>query len=199
LEREPSNETEIVHSALKTSGELKQKIKDYFDELEMTMENMDEIYLIISSISKIETLNYINKYEYLEKSLLNMYSSDHFIKWSQCFLTKSQLEDDIERARYKKLFQSWSDCLTNTYANFLHVLRAMDEILNSFDQSDDQNWARLYFINSIIDLCFQQGTLLKFIFNYSDFLPFRQLFSDDRDRGRSSSREERAISYTISR
>jgi hypothetical protein len=169
LEREPSNETEIVHSAIRTSSALKQKIKDYFNKLEMTMENMEEIWLIISSISKIQILNYIDVYEYLEKSLLNVYSSDYFIKWSQCFLTKSKLEDDIERARYKKLFKSWSDCLKNTYANFIHVLRTIDEIFNSFDQSNDQNWVRLYFIDGMINLCFEQGNFLKFIFNYSDF------------------------------
>jgi hypothetical protein len=169
LKYEPSDESAIIHSAIRTSSALKQKIKDYFDKLEMTNENVEEIWLIISSISKIEILNYIDEYEYLEKSLLNVYSADYFIKWCQCFLTKKQINDHIDKIKYKKLFQTWSNCLENTSENFIHILRAIDDILSAFEQSDDQNWVHLYFIDGIIDLCFEQGTFLKFIFLLSRF------------------------------
>jgi hypothetical protein len=107
LEYEVSNESAIIQSAIRTSGALKQKIKDYFDKLEMTMKNTEEIWLIISSISKIETLNYIDEYEYLEKSLLNAYSADYFIKWSQCFLTKKQQKiiSNLEQLFEKYLYR----------------------------------------------------------------------------------------------
>jgi hypothetical protein len=157
LEHDPLNESAIIHWAIRTSSALKQKIKDYFDKLEMTMKNMKEIWLIISSISKIEILNYIDEYQYLRKSLFNVNSANYFIKWSQCFLTKKQIKDDIEKTKYKSLFLIWSNCLKNTYANFILILRAIDQILNAFEQSDDQNWSYLYFIDGIIDLCFEQS------------------------------------------
>jgi hypothetical protein len=153
-----------VQSAIRTSRALKKKIKDYFDKVEMTIENMENIRVVICSIDQFEIFDHIDKYEYLGKSLSNTYTYDYYIKWFQCFLTNSQIMNDTEQKKCKKLLEFWINCLKNKYTNLIHVLMAIDKLLTPFDKSDD--WFCLYFIDRIIDLCFQQGISQNFLFNH---------------------------------
>jgi hypothetical protein len=115
---------------------------------------MEEIQLIICSISKYSILDYINKYEYLERSLSNPQSASYYIKWFQCFLANnSQIRDNKE----KQLLALWINCLKEKDKDWMYILMAMDRLLAPFDPLD---WFYLYFINRMIDLCFEQGIFL---------------------------------------
>lgn len=131
---------------------------------------MEEIQLIICFISKCPILDYIDKYEYLERSL-NLQSIDYYIKWFQCFLANSQIRDETQQDKEKKLLESWIKDKDLTC-----ILMSIDRLLAPFDPSD---WFCLYFIDRIIELCFQQGTFLNFLFNDQDFLLFRFDFFGD--------------------
>ena len=195
LDEDPSDGSEvtrhilsIVRLAIKTSAALKSKSEDCFESLDMTMENMEEIWLILCSIRKFECLSYIDKYKYLEKSLLNVYSADYYIEWSQWFLAKSQMKDGAEQ---EKLFDTWLDCLTNGENNyFSEVFRAIDRMLGAFTKTDQ---FILHFIDGLIDFCFRQGISSHVVPTHEDLLLFSFRFDFLCYCRRTSSRTECAI------
>ncbi len=145
-----------VQVAIRISHGLKQKIKDYFDRLNMTVENMEAIQLIIYSILKFPIFDYIDKYEYLEKSLSNVYTSDYYIKWFQCFLTNNQIRSGNKE---KNLLKLWIQSSTRDFDKFISILMVIDQMLDALDTAVENDWFRLYFIDCIIDLCFQQSII----------------------------------------
>jgi hypothetical protein len=146
-----------VQVAIRISHALKQKIKDYFDRLNMTVENMEAIQLIIYSILKFPIFDYIDKYEYLEKSLSNVYTSDYYIKWFQCFLTNNQIRSGNKE---KNLLKLWIQSSTRDFDKFISILMVIDQMLDALDTAVENDWFRLYFIDCIIDLCFQQQSII---------------------------------------
>ncbi len=153
-----------VQAAIRTSAALKNKIRDCFNKLGMTMENMEDLWLILCLISKSEILSYIDKYEYLENSLLDVYDPDYYVKWSECLLANTRITDDIEKKKCEKLLKRYSDCLNENYMHFTHVLNAIDDILKGFNNPNDDDWFRLHFINCIVDLCFDRGmSLIRYL------------------------------------
>jgi hypothetical protein len=154
----------IVQTAARKSFSLKQKIKDYFNKLEITISNMEEIRFVICSISKFEFLSYIYTHDYLKNSLKNGNSHEFFKKWFQCFLANNQIQNDIQQEKLKALCKDWIDSSMYNYTQKTQILMAIDELLNTFDKSDDNDWFYLYFIDAIINCCFEKGFCLNLIF-----------------------------------
>ncbi len=148
-----------VQSAIRSSFELKQRIKSYFDNLKITMENMDEIWLVVCFIDKDVILSDVGKYELLRKSLMERTSSEYCIKWFQCFLAKSQVWSDDDQDLRKRLFQDWANTAMDNYKNITYVLTATDNLLDAFDDSANKDEFLEYFINYLVDVCFKQGKL----------------------------------------
>jgi len=148
-----------VQSAIKNSNALKLEIKDYFDNFKITLENMDEIWLVVCSIHKSEILSYVDKYKFLHKSLMERTSSEHCIKWFQCFLAKNQVWIDSDQNLRKMLFEEWAKVVMDNYKNTTYVLTETDKLLDAFDDSPDNDWFRMHFIDYIVKLCFKQGKL----------------------------------------
>lgn len=122
--------------------------------LVMSTENMENIWLVICSASRWEIFQSFNEDEYLRKSLSKASSSDFLIKWAQCFLARSYSVKDAEKKRWKRLLKEYIDRLQNPQ-HMTDILRAIDEILDVFQESPDSQWHCSEFINNIVDLCFQ--------------------------------------------
>jgi hypothetical protein len=164
LEQDPSDShtvskhlLSIVQSAIRKSWTLRQNIKDYFDKLKITLENMNEVCLVLSSIQKSEILSYICKTTVLQTSFTEDASTEYYVKWFQCFLAKSQLWNNTERNQRKKLFEDWAKYTMDKYANIIFVLSMIDNLLDAINDSVDNDWFRTYFINYVINLCFKQS------------------------------------------
>ena len=153
-----------IQTKLRANETIKDKVRDFMHGLVMTMENIEEISMIICSTSKFEIFRYSDQDKYLQRSLSKAPSSAYLIQWAKYFLANSQLTDD----RKKTLLDNYINCLKNNREHLTGVLMAIDEILNAFDQFNDHNRFRLDFTNRIIDLCFQQSISFDFI---SSFLP----------------------------
>ena len=156
-----------VQVVIRYSEALKTKIRDYLNGLVMTTDNMEEIWLIMRSVSKWEIFNYFDQHTYLQRSLSNTCPSEYYIKWAQYFIAQSQLRNDLEKIKCKNLLKNYCDHLKKHPRQFSDVLLALDEILNAFDQSHDHAVFHLDFINRIVDLCFQQS--IAFISNLELF------------------------------
>lgn len=153
----------MVQSAIKHSAALKSKIKEYFDKFKMNSENMEKMEFIIDSIDKYTMLGYINKFEYLKKSLQDLSTGPEYIQWFLCFLAKSQVGNSANRKEYDELLEYWIKPVNINYSDLRQVLRNLDVLLNALDQLDDCNQFRLHCINRIIDLCFKQSNFLDLI------------------------------------
>lgn len=162
LELELLDESPVTKDLLSTiqivirySAALKSKIRDYLNGLVMTTDNMEEIWLILRSVSKWEIFNYFDQHTYLQRSLSDTHASEYYIQWARYFLAQSELTNDLEKIKCRNLMKNYCDHLKKHSRQFFDVLLALDEILNAFDQSHDI--LRLDFINRMIDLCFQQS------------------------------------------
>lgn len=145
----------VSQVSIRLSVELRKKVKGFMDKLVMTMQNMEEISLIVRSSSRLEIFSYFDQDKYLQQSLSNASSSAYLIKWAQCFLARSSLTSDPEKKRSKMLLKNYIDHLDKRY--FIDVLQAIDEILKVFEQSNEHSRLRADFIDGIIQLCFKQS------------------------------------------
>jgi len=142
-----------IDSIISSSYALKQMIKIYFDRLDMTNENMSKIFLIFSSIHSIGMLADIEPYEYLEKSLEHIHSIDYSIKWFEYFLVKN----NIEQSKCQQLVQRWIECIRKKSTGLIDVCKVLDRLLKNMNSND---WFWSYFIDYIIEICFQQDIFL---------------------------------------
>lgn len=144
---------------IRTNGMLKNRVADSINRSVMTIQNMEQIELIIHSSSKCGILQRFKQETYLEKTLVNTPSSAFLIKWPQYFLAKTQVTNQIEKIEWKRLLKKYIDCLKTNQQSFFDVLKDMDQILHAFDDSVDHGSFGLEFTNRIIDLCFEQNIL----------------------------------------
>ena len=186
LEQHLSEDSETTNGLLstlliiiRTNGAIKNKVADCINGTPITIENMEQIGLITRSTSKWEIFQYFNQETYLQGSLLKATPSAYLIKWAQCFLAKTQLTNDIEKKKSKKLLEKYMDRLKNDQPSLVDVLRNIDEILNSFEDSVDHAWLRREFINRIICLCFGQGISRNIGSKFFDIFLFRSNSFDD--------------------
>ena len=152
-----------VKSAVKNSHALKLKIKDYFDKLTIKFENMEKISIVLCSIDKYEMLCYLRKEEVFRKPFLTDDSTHYYIKWFQCFLAKDQLWNDNEQVLRSNLLQTWTDYCLKSHEHSTDILATTDKLLDAVDNSVNNNSFRTFFINHIIDFCFEQGNFEFYI------------------------------------
>ena len=151
--------------AIRLCRALKEKIKEFMNSLVITIQNMEEVWQITRSSSKLEIFQYVDQEKYLHKSLLDQLSSAYLIKWAQYFLARTQLADDLEKKKSENLMKYYINCLEKNQMYFISVLKALDAILEVFDQSAEHDQLRLNFIDRIIHLCFQQSIPSHSIFS----------------------------------
>ena len=136
-----------VQSIIQSSCTLKDSIKTFFNQLEMTMDNMESIQYILSSLDQFSIFYGVDKCSYLEKSLSNIHSTECIVKWFQYFLTILTEKDNC-----KNLFDSAINHLTDKSLNFIQILQSIDILLDIL---------RSCSIDQLVDCCFQQGTYEK--------------------------------------
>lgn len=150
-----NNAISTIHSTIRDSTVVRDKVKNFMNALVMTMENMEEIWFIICSPSKEKIFQSFDDEQYLQTSLSKAPSSAFLIKWAQCFLARSQLTNDLEEKRWKNLLKGYIDRLKKNQQHMTDVLRAIDQILDAFQESVDHQRLCSEFINRVVDLCFQ--------------------------------------------
>ena len=178
--------------AIISSRALKCKINDFMNSLVMNMENIEDVWQITRSASKIKIFQYFDQDQYLQQSLLDPPSSDYMIKWAQYFLARSQSANDFDKEKSKLLLEGYINYLKRDQTHFTGVLKAIDKILGAFIQSSEHKPFRLTFIKRIIHLCFKQSISFDFISTCLLYRLFRFNFCDHYRW--SSSRPRRSIS-----
>jgi len=153
----------VVQSAIKDSVILRKKIEEFFDNLTMTLENMNEIKDILNSIEKYSMLSNINKFKYLEKSLNDISQSNEYIQWFRCFLTENQIKKKVEEKYYKELLKKWAEGVNVDYNVLKQILMNIDHLLNGFESSNKPDTFFVQCIECFIDLCFQQSDVTNSI------------------------------------
>lgn len=176
-----------VRAAIIISSALKDSIKMFFDTFKMTMENLEDVQRILSSLHDLPIFYYIDKYQYLQRSLSNIDSAEFFIKWFQCFLLN--LTDDDKA---KKLIESAMAHLQHKQIDLIMVLQATDRLIDTVHHSD---LLRLLCIHRLVHLCFREGSPFPSSFHYYSYFLFRKSLCGDCPR--SSQCTESVISHTI--
>ena len=143
-----------MHSTIRYSTVVRDKVKNFMDRLVMTMENMENVWLIICSTSKWEIFQSFKAEQYLQNSLLKPPSSAFLIKWAQCFLARSYLANNVENKRWENLLKEYIDRLKKNQQHMTDVFKAIDEILDKFQEPVDRQRFSLAFINRVVELCF---------------------------------------------
>ena len=87
-------------------------------------------------------------------------NNDPTLTWIN--LENNQIGDANEHSGEKQLLESWINCLRGKDNDLTYIFIAMDRLLQPFNSSDS---FCLYFIDRMIQYCFQQGIYsLKFSF-----------------------------------
>jgi hypothetical protein len=129
---------------------LKYSIEVYFDSLDINVENLENIGYILGLKSKCTILDRIKKDDVLRKSLTKNNSHEYCIKWFKCFFAN----DGHNHKKYQELLEAWTKYFKSDYSKFTKILMVIDELIDAFEKSIDNDWLCLYFINHIIHLCF---------------------------------------------
>jgi hypothetical protein len=148
-----------VRSAIESSDTLKQKIKEYFNNLPMTVINMKQISNVFCSIHKFQFLSRIDKNEVFRKALLVFTSSEYNINWFQYFLAKGEVWKNSDQNLRVAWFHHWACNTMDTYKNLTYVLKATDKLLDTFDDSANNDHFHTYFVYWLVRFCFNQGKL----------------------------------------
>ena len=188
LQSESLYESEAIkrlRSTIEGDALLKDKVEKWFHSLKtVCIEDLEDISNILDSTSKCAFLSNIRKEEFLCNSLTKKQSYEYYIKWFKCFLAKSRIYDDSNHEQCEKLFKTWIDCFKSDFSMFTSVLMAIDELLSDLESSVGKNRFHSYFIDGMIDLCFEQSRYYSsnFILLLKVFF-FRGYFSGNRRRG----------------
>lgn len=174
------------------SGLLRDRVRDFMNKSDMTTKNIEEVWATLNSSSKSHIFQHFDIGKYLEVSLLKSSSPAYLIKWPQCFLARSQLTDDLEKRRTKRLLDRYIHCLKINPQYSKDVLKEIDQILDAFQDSIDHESLRLEFIDRIVGLCFEQGTFFEHQLNFLLCFSFR--FGIFADRCKSLRRSQRTVS-----
>lgn len=165
LEEKPVNNTVMaedflstVRLVIKDSLALKEKIKDYFDNLVVTDKNMKQISQVFCYIHKYEFLTQINKQEILCKSLKHC-KPNEYINWFQYFLTENQIWNQSDNTLRKAWFQKWVLKCICDYTSMKYIFEAIDKLLYNFNDSITDDGFRTYFIDFVFKFCFVEGKL----------------------------------------
>jgi len=140
-----------IQRLIKMDNSLKYKIEVYFDKVEMHVENLEPIGDIIAL--KCAVLDRIKTDDLLRKSLKMINSHEYCIQWFKCFFAK----DGHNYKQREEILKVWTKYFENDHSKFTKILMAIDELINAFQKSVDNDWLCLYFIDHIIHLCFNQS------------------------------------------
>ena len=140
-----------IQHLIKIDNPLKYKIEEYFNKLEMHINNLKPIGEILCL--KHPILDRIKKDDLLRESLKMINSHEYCIEWFKCFFAK----DGQNYKRREEILNVWTKYFENDHSKFTKILMAIDELINAFGQSVNNDWLCSYFIDHIIHLCFVQS------------------------------------------
>ena len=156
---------------------LKYRIQEFFNQLVVTMENLEDISNILGYKSKCTILDNVEKDTFLYNSLTKDNSHDYYIKWFKCFLTNNQIQDGNNPEQWKKLLRVWTRCFEDNISKLTEILMVIDELFDSFIGLTNNSWSHSYFIDEIIDLCFRSSINTHFVSSYIKALfSFKRIF-----------------------
>lgn len=150
------NVLEMMSQIIQSSKELKIKIRDYLYGFKLTLDQFDNIQLILSSLSTVLILFYVKKNELLislMKNIRGLHTFEFFEKWFYAFLNPNDKTEEINKKEYTELLTNWSENFYKRPEIFMKILNKLDEFLQAFQANEYEE----IFRNQMILLVFRSG------------------------------------------
>jgi len=151
---------EMMSQIIQSSKELKIKIRDYLYSLKLTLDQFENIQLILTSLSSVLILFYVKKTELLTllmKNLRDLHTFEFLEKWFYAFLNPNDKSEAINKKEYAELLANWSEHFYKRHDIFMKILSKLDDFLQAFqvDQYED------IFRQQMILLIYRSGKIEK--------------------------------------
>jgi hypothetical protein len=155
-EERSKNMMKIIKKLIESSVELREKIEQYLYSLKITIEQFQDIQLIVSSITTTSILLLVQKVELLTILMENaheLHSHEFFKQWFYSFLIGNKEVNKMNRREYTELLENWLDQFYKEHQIFIKILMDLDELVKAFQNEQYQS----IFVKHIIIGCFQTG------------------------------------------
>lgn len=163
IEQKPSNDndktTKLIQSIIESSGILREKVNEWMLKLDINVNQFNSIRNIfnLATQSQSSILFHVKQKELLLKLLANnkQYRTEEF--YHQWFLAFMKPDNDekflVNIDEYKELFKKWTACFAHNYNTLVFIIKMLDSLI---PVENKPNYST-YFIEHMVDLCFEQS------------------------------------------
>ncbi len=153
----------LICSIIDSSAPLREKVKDFMWKLDATIDQFDSIRNVFNLATAIESsiLFYVKQKELLQKLLTNgnkYRSVDFYLKWFSAFMTSDKNKKMIiENDEFAALLNAWTKCFVHESDVIVKIIKEIDSLISTVQN----NSCSTYFIEHMVNLCFQQSKALR--------------------------------------
>lgn len=160
----------MIRTMIDANARLRNQISQYMSKLDITIQKFDAIRNIFILSSGSSILYHVRKQEFLMKLLTsrnNLRSTEFYTEWFLAFMTPGKDQQSvIDAEEFKPMLKNWTNCFGHLPESTVEMIRRMDTLIAAL--GDHPHSA--YFIEQMVDLCFEQSRFLITIYPKRDFL-----------------------------
>ena len=167
----------MIRAMIDASAPLRDRIKQYMSKLDITVQQFDSIRNIFILSSGTSILYHVKKQDFLMKVLTsrnNPRSAEFYTQWFLAFMTPGKDQQSvIDAEEFKPMLKNWTNCFGHLPESTVEMIKRMDTLIAAL--GDHPHSA--YFIEQMVDLCFEQSKFLIISYPLRLFMCHRLIVS----------------------
>ncbi|CAF2969685.1 unnamed protein product [Rotaria sp. Silwood2] len=169
LRNKPSDDTnpdlKTIRTIIDASIPLRNKVGEYMSTLNVTINDFNSIRDIFILSAESCVLFHVKKEEFLHKLLTsgNKHRSvEFYTRWFLAFMTPNKKKQSIlDDDEFKEFLKAWTTCFAHRSDSMIEIIKGIDVLISAIgDHSCSE-----HFIKHMIDLCFEQKSIIEKIEN----------------------------------